>query len=77
MAALSAKVLTAGGLANNSPAIKTLRWIISPSGEMRMRVILLAVALMCSGCMSTTIKPAISGAKAGDGNVNPTKFIEI
>ena len=42
-----------------------------------MRVLLLAVALVCSGCMSTTIKPAISGAKAGDGNVNPTKFIEI
>ena len=41
-----------------------------------MRVLLLAVALMCSGCMST-IKPAISGAKAGDGNVKPTKFIEI
>ena len=42
-----------------------------------MRVLLLAVALMCSGCMSTTIKPAIGGAKAGDGNVKPTKFIEI
>ena len=29
----------------------------------------LAVALMCSGCMSTTIKPSIDSAKAGDGNV--------
>ena len=42
-----------------------------------MRVLLLAVTLMCSGCMSTTIKQAISGAKAGDGNVKLTKFIEI
>jgi hypothetical protein len=42
-----------------------------------MRILLLVVALLCSGCMSTTIKPAISGAKAGDENVKPTKFIEI
>ena len=44
---------------------------------MRSRLLLLAVALVCSGRMSTTIKPAISGAKAGDGNVTPTRFIEI
>ena len=42
-----------------------------------MSVLLLAVALMCSGCMSTTIKPSIDGAKAGDGNVESTKFIGI
>ena len=44
---------------------------------MRSRMLLLAVALLCSGCMSTTIKPAISGVKSGDGNVKPTLFIEI
>jgi hypothetical protein len=44
---------------------------------MRSRVLLFAVALVCSGCMSTTIEPTISGAKAGDGNVKPTQLIEI
>lgn len=44
---------------------------------MRSRVLLVAVVLVCSGCMSTTIKPPISGAKVVDGNVKPTQFIEI
>ena len=38
-------------------------------GGTRISVLGLAVALMCSGCMSTTIKPSIDGGKAGDGNV--------
>ena len=42
-----------------------------------MGVLGLAVALMCSGCMSTTIKPSIDGAKAGDGNVESKKLIGI
>ena len=43
-------------------------------GGTRISVLGLAVALMCSGCMSTTIKPSIDGAKASDGNVESTKF---
>jgi len=46
-------------------------------GGTRISVLGLAAALMCSGCMSTTTKPSIDGAKAGDGNVESTKFIEI
>ncbi len=45
--------------------------------RMRSLVLVIAVALACSGCMATSTKPAISGAKAGDGNIKRTQFIEI
>jgi hypothetical protein len=44
---------------------------------MRSLLLVLAMALVCSGCMCTTAKSPISGAKAGDGNVKRTQFIEI
>jgi hypothetical protein len=44
---------------------------------MRSLVLVVAVALACSGCMATTVTAPISGAKAGDGNVKRTQFIEI
>ena len=44
---------------------------------MRSLVLVVAVAVMCSGCMATTKQVPISGAKAGDGNVKRTQFIEI
>ena len=44
---------------------------------MRSLVLVIAVALACSGCMATSAKPALSGAKAGDGNMKRTQFIEI
>ena len=44
---------------------------------MRSLVIALTVALVCSGCTCTNTKPAISGAKAGDGNIKRTHLIEI
>lgn len=36
---------------------------------MRSRLLIIALALVCSGCMSNTIKPAVSGAKSDDGNL--------
>jgi uncharacterized protein YceK len=44
---------------------------------MRSLVLVIAVALACSGCMTTSSKPALSGAKAGDGNMKRTQFIEV
>jgi hypothetical protein len=38
-------------------------------------VVVAGLALAASGCMTT--KTAISGAKAGDGYVHRTRFIEI
>jgi hypothetical protein len=45
--------------------------------RMRSLVLVIAVAVVCSGCMATTANSPISGAKAGDGNVKRTQFIEI
>jgi uncharacterized protein YceK len=42
---------------------------------MRSLVLVIAVAVMCSGCMATPSH--FSGAKLGDGNVKRTQFIEI
>jgi hypothetical protein len=39
-------------------------------------VLVIAVAVACSGCMATAKAP-LSSAKAGDGIVKRTKFIEI
>jgi hypothetical protein len=44
---------------------------------MRSRVLILAVAVVYSGCMSTTIKSAVSGAKTDDGYLKRTHLIEI
>jgi LEA14-like dessication related protein len=44
---------------------------------MRSLVLVIAVALACSGCMASSAKPDLSGAKAGDGHVKRTQFIEI
>jgi hypothetical protein len=44
---------------------------------MRSLVLVIAVAVVRSGCMATTKQVPISGAKAGDGNVKRTQFIEI
>jgi len=44
---------------------------------MRSLVLVIAVALACSGCMTTSSKPVLSVAKAGDGNMKRTQFIEI
>lgn len=44
---------------------------------MRSLALVIALALTCSGCMATPTKPALSGAKIGDGNIKRTQLIEI